>query len=360
MLVDVGRGGRERRHDLLVQRAHDLVQLAARPAHVVHLGLELLVPLLEHRQLLERQRVHRPERRQLALELVGVLRQRRVLRGLGLGKAGQLLGRGAQVPRDVLVQRLGPQVDLVHLEVEGTGAVAHRIEALLGRVAVLAQLLEALAAGAHRIDLVLVVVAQRLEDAVEAGVLLLDDAPRDGPAPPLRPPVVGAASPRWRALRRGRPDAARPRRGARPGRAGVRRRPPPGPRAPGAARPGAPGAPRAPATRRSASCRSGTAPASCACSAVTSASRCCAARTPARASSSSPRHPALLVARPLRVDPRRLDGGVVAVGRPLGRGTRVAGPGQHDAGLGQVRPGQLGARRPPPPPGCAPPRPRRR
>ena len=64
--------------------------------------------------------------------------------------------------------------DLVGLQVEGAGAGAHRFEPLLGRVAVLAQALELLAPGAHRVDLVLVVVAQRLEDTVEPVVLLLD------------------------------------------------------------------------------------------------------------------------------------------------------------------------------------------
>ena len=66
------------------------------------------------------------------------------------------------------------QVDLVGLQVERAGAVAHRLQALLCRVPVLAQSLELLAPGAHGVDLVLVVVAQRLEDAVEPIVLALD------------------------------------------------------------------------------------------------------------------------------------------------------------------------------------------
>ena len=51
---------------------------------------------------------------------------------------------------------------------------------------------------------------------------------------------------------------------------------------------------------------------------------------------------AALVAGTLHVDACRLAAGVMAVGRPLGRGPRVAGPGQDDARLGQVRPRQLG------------------
>ena len=45
------------------------------------------------------------------------------------------------------------------LEVERPGTGPHRFEALVSGVAVLAQSLEALAAGAHRVDLGLVVAA---------------------------------------------------------------------------------------------------------------------------------------------------------------------------------------------------------
>ena len=60
----------------------------------------------------------------------------------------------------MLVQSLRAQVDLVGLEVEGPGPGAHRIESLLGGVAVLAQPLELLAARPYCVDLILVVVAQ--------------------------------------------------------------------------------------------------------------------------------------------------------------------------------------------------------
>ena len=203
MLVHVGRGGGERRHDLVVERAHHLVQLPPGAADVVDLRLELLVALLQRRELLERQRVHRAERRQLALQLLGVLRQRRALGRLGLGQARQLLGRRTEVARDVLVQRLHAQVHLVGLQVERARAGAHRLEALLGRVAVLAQALELLAARPHGVDLVLVVVAQRLEDAVEPVVLLLDHHFQAGqrralglqaaPARRRRRPLLGVA-----------------------------------------------------------------------------------------------------------------------------------------------------------------------
>ncbi len=121
----------------------------------------------------------------------------------GSGRPGQLLGHGAEVARNVLVQGLEPQVHLVGLQVERAGAVAHRFEALLGRVPVLAQALELLAPGAHRVDLVLVVVAQRLEDAVEPFVLALDDDLQPGqrgalglqpaPARRRRRPLLGVA-----------------------------------------------------------------------------------------------------------------------------------------------------------------------
>ena len=187
----------------MVERAHHLVQLPPGAAHVVDLRLQFLVPLLQRRELLESQRVHRPQRRQLALQLLGVLRQRRALGRLGLGQARQLLGRRPEVAGDVLVQRLHAQVDLVGLEVEGAGAGAHRLEALLRRVAVLAQPLELLAPGAHGVDLILVVVAQRLEDAVEPLVLPLDQHLQPGqrgalglqPAPARRRggPLLGVA-----------------------------------------------------------------------------------------------------------------------------------------------------------------------
>ena len=261
----------------------------------------------------------------------------------GSGRPASSSGVAPEVARDVLVQRLGAQVDLVGLEVEGAGAVAHRIEPLLGRVAVLAQLLEALAAGPHGVDLVLVVVAQRLEDAVEPGVLLLRRPPRAGPA--RRP----SASRRWRR------DAAVARSSAWPCRrrstsawrsARTRRRSAtPATRTSSSWRRPRSSARRSSSSRHasSASCSSGSDPASCACSAVTSASRCCAAgdsrRAPPRA-----RRPAGAAPRPTApcrsAPPRRPS--VVAVGRPLGRGTGVAGPGQHDARLGQLRPGQLG------------------
>ena len=60
-------------------------QLVPRGAYVVHLGVEVPVPLLERRELLERERVDRAQRGQLAVELVRVLGERRVL---GRSRAG--------------------------------------------------------------------------------------------------------------------------------------------------------------------------------------------------------------------------------------------------------------------------------
>ena len=156
----------------MVERAHDLVQLPPCPAHVVHLCLELLVPLLERRELLERQRVHRPKRDQLALQLVCVLRERRAFGCLGLGHPDQVLRHRSQVAVHVLDEGLGPQVDLVGFEVERARAGADRIEALFGGVAVLTELLELLTARPDGVHLVLIVVTQGLEDAVEARMLL--------------------------------------------------------------------------------------------------------------------------------------------------------------------------------------------
>ena len=85
----------------------------------------------------------------------------------------------------MLVQCLGAQVDLVGLEVERPRAVAHGVEAVLGRLSVLAELFEALAAGPYRVDLVLIVVAQRGEDAVEPLVLPGDEHVEPGQRGPL-------------------------------------------------------------------------------------------------------------------------------------------------------------------------------
>ena len=156
------------------------------------------MPLLEHRQLLECQRVDRAEGGQLALELLGVACVRRALGELGFTQVDQLVGPVPELPGDVLVQRLGPQVDLVELELQGAGPLAHGVEPLLGHVPVLAQLLESLATGPHGVDLVLVVVAQCLEDAVETGVLGGDQRleGRAAPGPRPRGACGGPPSPR--------------------------------------------------------------------------------------------------------------------------------------------------------------------
>ena len=103
----------------------------------------------------------------------------------------------------MLLQRLHAQVHLVGLQVERARACPHRLQSLLGRVAVLAQALELLATRPHRVDLILVVVAQRLEDAVQPLVLLLDHHLETGqrralrlqaaPARRRRGPLLGVA-----------------------------------------------------------------------------------------------------------------------------------------------------------------------
>ncbi len=56
-------------HDLVVERADHVVQLAARRPDVLHLALEELVPFCECRELFEGQRVDRSQLGQLRLEL---------------------------------------------------------------------------------------------------------------------------------------------------------------------------------------------------------------------------------------------------------------------------------------------------
>ncbi len=69
MLVDVGERRVEHVHDLLVERADDLTEVALGLADVLDLGLEELVALTELGELLHGQRVDRADRRQLGLQL---------------------------------------------------------------------------------------------------------------------------------------------------------------------------------------------------------------------------------------------------------------------------------------------------
>ena len=62
VLVDVSHRARERLHDLLVEGADHFLDLATRVAHVAHLGVEVLVALLERRQFIQGQRIDGTER----------------------------------------------------------------------------------------------------------------------------------------------------------------------------------------------------------------------------------------------------------------------------------------------------------
>ena len=79
----------------------------------------------------------------------------------------------------MVVQRLEPQAHLIGLEVERPRPPTHGLELLLRRVAVLAEALELLAPGPYCVHLVLVVMTQRVENAVEAACSFRP-RPRDG------------------------------------------------------------------------------------------------------------------------------------------------------------------------------------
>jgi len=168
VLVHVGGGGGERRHDLLVERADDLLELPAGRAHIVDLGVELAVALLEHRELLQRQWVDEPE----GTESFGQVRRvlRRAAAGGQLGARGteHLVGRAREVVADHLGERVGAQRHLGDLEVVDPGALAHLLEARLGARALEPEVLEALPAGAHGRHLAPVVRTQGLEHRLEA------------------------------------------------------------------------------------------------------------------------------------------------------------------------------------------------
>ena len=241
----------------------------------------------------------------------------------------------------MLVQRLGTERDLVGLEVEGPGAGADRIEPLLGGVAVLAQLLETFAPGPYRVDLGLVVLAQGVEDAVEAGALALHHqvetleggalvfealAPFGGLGPlggvALQPALhlVVAASQDAAALGRpGHPHLE------------LLLRLDGGPAAGGQLLPGGQGL----VEHRDTGGQAGS-------SARTSVRRCSASARAWRASVELVGQALALLGGPGAVGVGRLARGGVPVGLALGRGPGVTGPGQGDAALLQGGAGLVG------------------
>ncbi len=132
------------------------MELAARIAHVAHLGVELAVALLERAELLERERVDRTERRDARLELADALFGRDALGQLEHGRGAQVVGVDAQVAVDHLVQVGDLDGQLGALDLAGAHQLAEVREACVGVLAGLADLLEALGPGARGFELLAV------------------------------------------------------------------------------------------------------------------------------------------------------------------------------------------------------------
>jgi hypothetical protein len=152
VLVDVGDRAREGLHDLFVQRSQHLLELASGVAHVAHLGVEVLVAVLERRELLEGERVDRTERGDARLELADALFEGHSARQLHRGSRAQLVGLDAEVPTHYFVEvgDLDDELGLLNLGLALD--VAELDQPLVGGVARSAHLLEPFGAGSRGLE----------------------------------------------------------------------------------------------------------------------------------------------------------------------------------------------------------------
>ena len=147
VLLHVGEGLPEHRHDLQVDGLDDAVQLAPARLDVLELGLQELVAFEQRVVLLERERVDRAHEPQLAVEVAGAA---------GEGGAGGDLGCG-RVERDrrldvvlgaqLLDRGFEPHAGLGFVDVAPLQQLAHLEQLLLGGGARRAQLLQLVAGG---------------------------------------------------------------------------------------------------------------------------------------------------------------------------------------------------------------------
>ena len=162
--------------DLGVDRLDHPRQLASCAAHVLELLFEERVPLLELVELLERQRVDRPQEAQLAFEFADTPGRRRAL-----GQHGHRCRLGdrrfdVEVASQGLDRGLEPQLRLGLLELGPPGPLADSSSAAPSRAARPAELVELGGQPAH-----LVALAAALLD--EVGVQHLDDLTVAGDEP---------------------------------------------------------------------------------------------------------------------------------------------------------------------------------
>ena len=115
---DVREGLGEDADDLLVDRADDASELAAGATDVLELLGEEPVPLLQRRQLLQRQRVDRTHQAELAVELPHPRLGRDTGRQLGAGRGDRLVGLAFELPAQRFDGGLQAELGLGPLELD--------------------------------------------------------------------------------------------------------------------------------------------------------------------------------------------------------------------------------------------------
>ena len=161
MLVDIGEGRVEDVHDLLVERADHLAQIALCLAHILHLGLEELMALAELGQLLHRQGIDWPDGRQLCLELCDPGDGVDPLRQLRYGCVEGVLRSARQVTSQGLDDRLPSDGRLDQVELGLLQPAPRRSELVLADRPLTAQLLEACPSGPHCLELATMAITER-------------------------------------------------------------------------------------------------------------------------------------------------------------------------------------------------------
>ena len=164
VIGDVGIGGGEDRLDLMVDGLDDPRELTTGRAHVLELLVEEGVTLLQLGELLEGQRVDRPEQAQFPIQLAyPALRCDAVGKWWRLGSLGDV-GLDVAVVAQHLHGRLDAQTGLGLLDLGAPGLLANLVELSFGEMPAATCLLEA---GGQRPDLLAVEPAPDGERAVQ-------------------------------------------------------------------------------------------------------------------------------------------------------------------------------------------------
>ena len=172
VLVDVGEGRVEDMHDLFVQRADDLAQLALSLADILDLGLQELVALTELGQLLHGQWVDRSDGGQLRLELRHPLDGIDPFGQLGYRRIDGVLGSTAQLAAQRLHYRLAAHRGLHQVQLGLLESTAGRSQLVLTDRTLAPQLFESSPPGTHGLELAAMTVTKRRQQGVQAGLRL--------------------------------------------------------------------------------------------------------------------------------------------------------------------------------------------